>query len=138
MKYTLENGRCLTIPDKELEKNMKLLNISHEEAIHLWLSDNEYEIDEERDKFDAEARKVKIDHDAQNTDKPRKKADKPKVVKVSDAKKALFVALNEFLDEFCQTNDAKLSVLTENKLFSVEFGGENFKIDLIQQRKPKK
>lgn len=72
------------------------------------------------------------------SDKPRKKSDKPKTVKVSDAKKALFVALNGFLGEFAQTNDAKISVLTENKLICVEFGGETFKIDLIQQRKPKK
>lgn len=71
-------------------------------------------------------------------EKPRKKSDKPKTIKVSDAKKTLFVALNDFLTDFCAENDANMSVLTENKLLSVEFGGETFKIDLIQQRKPKK
>jgi hypothetical protein len=74
----------------------------------------------------------------EQSDKPRKKSDKPKTVKVSDAKKALFVALHDFLTEFGAENGANVSVLTENKLISVEFGGETFKIDLIQQRKPKK
>lgn len=47
MRYTLENGKTINIPDKEIENHMKILELSKEEAIQLWLEDNEYEINEE-------------------------------------------------------------------------------------------
>lgn len=137
MRYTLENGKTINISDKEVENSMKLLEITKEEAIQLWLEDNDYLVNEELEELDAKAKKVKIDHEAQST-KPRKKSEKPRTVKVSDAKKEFFSKLSYYLNEFCEENDANCTILKENKLFQIEFGGEIFKLDLIQQRKPKK
>lgn len=137
MRYTLENGKTINISDKEVENSMKLLEITKEEAIQLWLEDNDYLVNEELEELDAKAKKVKIDHGAQAT-KPRKKSEKPRTVKVSDAKKEFFSQLSQFLTDFSAENDANCTILKENKLFQVEFGGEIFKLDLIQQRKPKK
>lgn len=136
MKYTLENGKTVNIPDSEITNNMRLLELTREEAIQLWLEDNDYEENEEQAELDAKAKKVKINHGAQ-ADKPRKKSEKPRTVKVSDAKKEFFSALSQFLSEFSTENSAEMAVLKENKLFQVQYGGEIFKIDLIQQRKPK-
>lgn len=136
MRYTLENGKIINIPDEELKGSIEILGLSKEEAIQVWLEDNEYLENEEQNELDAKAKKLKIDHGAA-ADKPRKKSDKPRTVKVSDAKKEFFNALNEFLSGFCTENDAEMAVLKENKLFQVQYGGEIFKIDLIQQRKPK-
>ena len=36
------NGKNIRIPDAEIEKNMKLLQLTKEEAIELWLDDNDY------------------------------------------------------------------------------------------------
>lgn len=137
MRYTLENGKTINISDKEVENSMKLLELTKEEAIQLWLEDNDYLVNEELEELDAKAKKVKIDHGAQAT-KPRKKSEKPRTVKVSDAKKEFFSQLSQFLTDFSAENDANCTILKENKLFQVEFGGEIFKLDLIQQRKPKK
>lgn len=137
MRYTLENGKTINISDKEVENSMKLLELTKEEAIQLWLEDNDYLVNEELEELDAKAKKVKIDHEAQST-KPRKKSEKPRTVKVSDAKKEFFSQLSQFLTDFSAENDANCTILKENKLFQVEFGGEIFKLDLIQQRKPKK
>lgn len=137
MRYTLENGKTINISDKEVENSMKLLELTKEEAIQLWLEDNDYLVNEELEELDAKAKKVKIDHEAQST-KPRKKSEKPRTVKVSDAKKEFFSKLSYYLNEFCEENDANCTILKENKLFQIEFGGEIFKLDLIQQRKPKK
>ena len=41
MRYKFE-GKTITIPDTELEKSMKLLDISKDEAIQMWLEDNDY------------------------------------------------------------------------------------------------
>lgn len=137
MRYTLENGKTINISDKEVENSMRLLELTKEEAIQLWLEDNDYLVNEELEELDAKAKKVKIDHGAQAT-KPRKKSEKPRTVKVSDAKKEFFSQLSQFLTDFSAENDAKCTILKENKLFQVEFAGEIFKLDLIQQRKPKK
>lgn len=137
MRYTLENGKTINISDKEVENSMKLLELTKEEAIQLWLEDNDYLVNEELEELDAKAKKVKIDHGAQAT-KPRKKSEKPRTVKVSDAKKEFFSQLSQFLTDFSAENGANCTILKENKLFQVEFGGEIFKLDLIQQRKPKK
>lgn len=137
MIHTLENGKKVTIPDKELQKCMEKLELSLEDAIDLWLADNDYEIDEEQKELDEKAKKVRIQHDA-GMDKTREKSDKPRTVKVSDAKKEVFYQFSEFLKRFCEENPACYSILTENKMFQLKFGGETFKIDIIQQRKPKK
>lgn len=137
MIHTLENGKKVTIPDKELQKCMEKLELSLEDAIDLWLADNDYEIDEEQEELDEKAKKVRIQHDA-GMDKTREKSEKPRTVKVSDAKKEVFYQFSEFLKRFCEENPACYSVLTENKMFQLKFGGETFKIDIIQQRKPKK
>ena len=137
MIHTLENGKKVTIPDKELQKCMEKLELSLEDAIDLWLADNDYEIDEEQEELDEKAKKVRIQHNA-GMDKTRTKSEKPRTTKVSDAKKEVFYQFSEFLKKFCEENPACYSVLTENKMFQLQFGGETFKIDIIQQRKPKK
>ena len=137
MTYKMENGRKVNIPDDDLNEMMKNLELSKEEAIDLWLTDNDFETDEEQDELDKKAKKVRVQHDAVGAE-PRKKSDKPRTVKVSDAKKELFNQFSQFLTDFCEKNAASYSILTENKLFQVKFGGETFKIDLVQQRKPKK
>jgi len=81
--------------------------------------------------------KVNLKNYAQS-DKPRKKSDKPKTVKVSDTKKQLFTDILHLLDRCEGVERENITVLTENKLIQVKIGGETFKIDLIQQRKPKK
>lgn len=133
MKYTLENGKTVNIPDKEIEKNMKLLEISKEEAIEMWLCDHDFEDNEELEELDEKASKVKIKHEAGT--KERKKSDKPRTVKVSDAKKELFSTVLTNLQEVFGEN---AQVLKENKLISLKIGEKTFKIDIIEQRQPKK
>jgi len=136
LKYELDNGKVISIPDKEIKNFMNSLEISENEAIEMWLDDNGYSENEEQEELDSKAKKVKIDHGA-SADKPKEKPQKPKTVKVSDAKKELFSKLSQFLNEFCEENVANCTILKENKLIELQFGGETFKIDLIQVRKKK-
>lgn len=136
MRYKLSSGKVINIPDDELKKSMEKLEISYTEAVELWLVDNDYEVDIEQEELEEKAKAVRVQHDA-NNDKPRKKPNKPRTVKTSDAKKELFASLSAFLSDFSEKNNANCEILTENKLFQVEFGGEVFKIDIIQHRRPK-
>ncbi len=134
MKYTLDNGKVVNIPDKEIEKSMKLLELSKEDAIQLWLEDNDYEVNEEQAELDEKAKKVKIQHGASAIDKTQKEKKERKVV-VSDEKQALFGEIYLHLKEIFGNN---VEIVKENKLLTVTQGSKVFKVDLVEQRPPKK
>lgn len=70
----------------------------------------------------------------EQAEKPRKKREKPKTVKVSDEKKELFNTILTNLDRADGVFRENITVLRENKLILVEIGDKKFKIDLIQTR----
>jgi len=133
MQTMTSKGKMVNIPDKDIEKNMRLLDISEAEAIHVWLVDHDLEEDEELEEFDARASKVKIDHGAESG-KTRKKSDTPRVKKISDEKQMLFSQILANLQSFYANN---VTILNENKLISVKVGDKVFKVDLIETRTPK-
>ena len=135
MRYTLKDGKAISIPDKEIEANMKL-GISKEEAIEMWLEDNEYEVNEEQTALEEKAKGIKIDHGAGNTE--RKKPSKPRTVHTSDEKKELFDTILRNLVRADGVLKENITVLKENKLIQIKIGSKTFKIDLIEQRPTKK
>ena len=135
MRYTLSNGKNINIPDEEIKKSMKALDLSKEDAIQMWLEDNDYEINEEQAELDAKAKKVKIDHGASAVDKSEKKEKKPRPKVASDEKKELFDEIFSNLQDVYKQN---AQIEKENKLIVVKIGEKVFKVDLIEQRKPKK
>lgn len=134
MKYTLENGKTVNIPDTEIEKNMKLLEISKEDAIEMWLEDEGYLDNEEQNELDEKAKKVKINHGASAIDKTQKEK-KPRQKVASDEKQALFT---EILNTLTGAYGENVKIEKENKLILVKIGEKCFKVDLIEQRIPKK
>lgn len=133
MKYTLKNGKVVNIPDKEIEKSMKALDLTKEEAIEMWLEDNDYEVNEEQVALDEKAKKVKINHGASAVDKSTKEKKERKVI-VSDEKQVLF---SEILSNLQDVYGENVQIVKENKLLTVKIGAKTFKIDLIEQRPPK-
>jgi hypothetical protein len=134
MKYTLENGKVVNIPDKDIENYMKSLELSKDEAIDLWLEDNDYQVNEELEELDAKAKKVKINHQASAIDKTEKKDRKPRTVKISDEKQKLF---DEIYHNLVEIYGGTVEIVKENKLMTVKVGEKTFKIDLIEQRAKK-
>lgn len=133
MRYDF-NGKMLNIPDAELERSMRVLKISKEEAIEMWLDDEGYLENEEQLELEQKAKENRITatiHDA--GDKAKRKQSKPKTVKVSDEKQELFSILASALEEV----DGKMEILKPNKLIQMEINGKIFKIDLIEQRAKK-
>jgi len=138
MRYDF-NGKMVNIPDQEIEKAMKNLNLSKDEAIEMWLEDEGYIDNPEQLELCQKAKDNKITatiHQASG-DRPKKQS-KPKTVKVSSEKQDLFTLLDVTLDDYCKEMGGKRTILNPNKLIQVELNGKTFKIDLIEQRKPKK
>lgn len=133
MKYNF-NGKMLNIPDSEIEKSMKILDLTKEQAIEMWLEDEGYLDNEVQVELTQKAKENKITstiHSARDTSKP--KASKPKTVKVSEEKQTLFANIVENL----QNTYENVEIVTQNKLITVKLNGKTFKIDLIEQRPPK-
>lgn len=63
-----------------------------------------------------------------------KQEKKPRIVQVSQEKQDLFNLLWEGLSNYYDN----CAILTNNKLISVQIGEKTFKIDIIEQRNPKK
>ena len=134
MKYTLENGKVINIPDSEIKAHMKNLDLTEDEAIQLYLEDEGYLDNEELEELDSKAKKVKIQHGASATEKTEKKEKKPRTVKISDEKQGLFDNIYHFLVE---TYGGSVDILKENKLLTLKIGEKTFKVDLIEQRAKK-
>lgn len=135
MRYTLNTGKTVNIPNAEIEKLRKTFELTEEEAIEMWLEDEGYEDNEEQNELDEKAKAVRIDHEAGND---KRKKSKPRTVHISDEKKELFDTILKNLDHADGVDRENITVLKENKLIQVRIGEKTFKIDLIEQRPPKK
>jgi len=130
------NGKNIRIDDKQLDKLMKSLDLTKEEAIQMYLEDEGYLDNEEQLELDKKAKEsgiMRTIHDAKDIEKEKKKTTKPKTVKVSDEKQELFADILENLQKLY----GNVTVLKQNKLIQVQIEEKIFKIDLIEQR-PKK
>ena len=138
--YTLPNGKTIRLPIEEIKKNMKLLELSEEEAIEMYLEDEGYLDNEEQTELDKKAKEsgiLQTIHGA-SADKKERKKSAPRTVKVSDEKKELFAEIVANLECFAEETNGKVKIEKENKLIIFEINGKTFKIDLIEQRAKKK
>lgn len=128
MNYTLENGKVVRIPDAEITNNMELLDISREEAIQMWLEDNDLQTNEVVEELTQKAKENKVNRGAKS-DAPRKKKKAPER-KPDTEKEDLIEKLANFL-----TNEGfDAEITNKSKIIEFDFGGNHFKLDLIRQR----
>ena len=129
MLHTLENGKTVNIPDAELAENMKALGISEQEAIDMWLFDNDYEDNEEVDEMTVKAKAVKR---YEKGDTPRKATKKER--KVDEEKKTLL--------DLCKTPiegaGGNVTNVKNEAEFSFTFGNNFYTVKLVKHRPPKK
>jgi hypothetical protein len=132
----MSSGKTITIPDNTIKQFMLSLDLTKEEAIQTYLEDEGLLENEEQIALNEKAKGFShAVHD--RLDKPKKEKRKV-VVNVSDEKKALFQSILENIPKCDGISAENVTVLKENKLIQVQFGDKIFKIDLIQQRPPKK
>lgn len=134
MKYNL-NGKNINIPDADIERSMKSLELTKEEAIQMWLEDEGYLENEEQEELERKAKENRITatiHQATTKD-PRKKTQKERVRKENPTKEMVIREIAALLPKFAED----VEVLNVGKLISFRIGEEKYEIDLKQKRKPK-
>lgn len=129
------NGKKLKIPDSEIEKSMKSLDLTKEEAIQMWLEDEGYLDNEEQEALEKKAKESRITatiHQASAKD-VRKKTQKERVRKENPTKEMVIAEIAKILPNFAEN----IQILNVSKLISFTIGEETYEIDLKQKRKPK-
>ena len=125
MKYNFK-GKEINIPDKEIATNMKMLDITKEEAIEMWLDDNDYISNAEAEEMTAKAKQVKR---YEKSDAPRKKVTKER--KIDPDKAELF----NLLVNGVAVSAEVLNVVGKNEAeFSFKFREGNYTVKLIKHR----
>lgn len=123
------NGKNLIIPDAEIKKLMKTLDLTKKEAIETWLDDNDYTANAEAEELTAKAKKEI---------KRYEKSDK--VRKVSTKERKIDTEKKKFLDGFRIFAEGCGGIVTAFKNeaeFSFNYGGNEYTVKLIKHR-PKK
>lgn len=134
MRYNL-NGKNINIPDADIERSMKSLELTKEEAIQMWLEDEGYIENEEQEELEKKAKENRITatiHQASAKD-PRKKTQRERVRKENPTKEMVIREIAALLPKFAED----IEVLNVGKLISFRIGEEKYEIDLKQKRKPK-
>ncbi len=135
INYELDENQFVKIPQDEIERIMKGLGVSEDDACWIWCEDNGKIDNEEQNELDKKAKENRITatiHQAraENT-KERKKVER----KPDQVKDSLVESLKAFLIEQEFEN---VTITKVGKLVEFDCGGEHFKLDLIRQRPPKK
>lgn len=138
MKYELDNGRTINIPDKDLENLQKKLHISYNEAVYTWLVDEEYISDPTVEELSEKAKKNRITatvHQAKSTNS-QKKERKPREKKENPLKKQIIEAIYAGIADNITVDD-KIIVTNNEKYIDFSVNGLEFTVNLVQHR-PKK
>ena len=132
VEMTLENGKVVKCATEWVEKTMKALNTDMEDVLLMWLEDNDYIVNEEQDELDKQAKgKVKL---VAKTEKPVKKTPKERVQKENPTKELIIQTIANALQNLDISN---LNIENKAKLITFSYNNEEFKVDLVQKRKPK-
>lgn len=135
INYELDENVFVKIPQEEIDRIMKGLGVSEDDACWIWCEDNGKIDNEEQNELDKKAKESRITatiHQARaENQKERKKVER----KPDQVKDSLVESLKAFLIEQGFEN---VSITKVGKLVEFDCGGEHFKLDLIRQRPPKK
>lgn len=141
MLYMVGN-KNVNIPDAEIKKLQTALELSEEEAIQTWLSDNDYISDETVEELSERAKKNRISatiHEAKAENKAKKER-KPREKKENPLKKEIISGIHDyFLDEIGHIfpKDTTITVRNNEKYIDLCINGQEFTINLVQHRAKK-
>lgn len=132
-KITLENEKVVKVGKTWVDKTIKLLDTDLEDVLLMWLEDNNYLVNEELEELTQKAKENKVKLVA--TDKAKKKTQKERVAKENPTKEMIIKEVYTMLSALNGVSD--VTIENKAKLITFALNGENFKLDLVQKRKPK-
>ena len=138
MNYTLDSGKTIKIPDDEVKQLKLHYNLSDDEALRMWLVDEEYLTDDTVEELSEKAKKNRITatvHQAKATN-TEKKERKPREKKENPLKKQIISAIYAGLHENL-TDNAQISITNDEKYVEIQINELKFTVNLVQHRAKK-
>lgn len=129
---TLANDKKVKVAKSYIDKNMKNLELDLEETLLMYLEDNHYIINEEQEELDKKAKGVIKTIATKET--PKKKTQKERTQKDNPTKELIIQTVVNALQTLGVDN---LNVENKAKLVTFTLDNKDFKIDLVEKRKPK-
>lgn len=135
MIYKLNEKKEVRIPDTDIERLVKTMQIDKEDAIQIWLEDEGYLINEEQEQLNQKAKENKSHKIAKAERKAPivLKNKKEKVVKENPTKEMVIAEIAKILPNFA----TDINIENKAKIITFRIGDEEYKLDLIQKRKKK-
>ena len=132
VEIVLDNEKVVKVSKKWVDNTMATLDTDMEDVLLMYLEDNDYLINEEQAELDKEAKgKVKVN--AKDTTK--KKTQRERVVKENPDKEYIIGVVAEFLEDIVGKDN--INIENKAKLITFTYGGNAYKLDLVQKRKKK-
>lgn len=130
MKVTI-GSKIVNVPDEFIERNMRALGITKDEAVELFLTDEGFLDNEEQDILNEKAKAAgPISHDAGAKSKRKAPERKPDMVK-----RAVIEELAAFVSFYIASNGVEITNI--ERMIAFEIDGEKFELTLTKKRKPK-
>lgn len=129
---TLANDKKVKVAKSYIDKNMKNLELDLEETLLMYLEDNDYIINKEQEELDKKAKGIVKTIATKET--PKKKTQKERTQKDNPTKELIIQTVVNALQTL-GVND--LNVENKAKLVTFTLDNKDFKIDLVEKRKPK-
>lgn len=133
MIYELNNKK-INIPDEQIKNNMKILDITKQEAIQMYLEDEGYLENEEVQTLTQKAKENKTDKIVA-TDKTKLRAKVNREPKQNPDKEFIIDQIWQLLSSFEGTEHIKIENPT--KIVTFMYHNKEFKVDLVEKRKKK-
>ena len=134
---TLENGKVVKAMTSYLENMVKNLDIDMDEAVLTWLEDEGYLENEEEEELCAAAKENKSLAAARKgiRDGAKEKKKVVRTVKENPVKEEIILNLVEKLNSIEKVSE--IVIENKSKIITFKVGDREFKLDLIEKRKPK-
>ena len=129
---TLANDKKVRVAKSYIDKNMKNLELDLEETLLVYLEDNGYVINQEQEELDKQAKGVVKTIATKET--PKKKTQKERTQKENPTKETIIQTIVNALQTL---NTENLIIENKAKLVTFTLDNKDFKIDLVEKRKPK-
>lgn len=132
MKYKLENGKEINIPDADIKNYMKTLDLTEEEAIEMYLDDEGYTENDEVEELTKKAKENKTTLIHAQVDKRERKL-RETAPKEDKVKEDIINQVSELLSSIAD----RVDITNKTKMIEFDLDGDHYKFDLIRQRKKK-
>lgn len=130
INITLDNGKIVKVASTWVDKAMQSLDIDKEEALLMWLEDNNYLINEEQVELDTKAKENKVKLNAkEKTD--RKQVSRER--KPNPTKEMIISKVAEILN----TIATDVNIENVSKIITFKIDNKDFKLDLTEKRAKK-